>query len=90
METISALLAFCVCVCVGGGGGGGGDSPVTGESPSQRPVTRNFDFCLNGWIKNRESGDLRRHRAHYDVTLMIWMNKRGLHIQFILLLPWTI
>ena len=22
---------------------------------------------INGWINNREAGDLRRHRAHYDV-----------------------
>ena len=32
METFSALLAFCV-----------GNSPVTGEFPTQRPVTRSFD-----------------------------------------------
>ena len=32
METFSALLALCV-----------GNSPVTGESPSHRPVTRSFD-----------------------------------------------
>ena len=32
METFSALLALCV-----------GNSPVTGEFPSQRPVTRSFD-----------------------------------------------
>ena len=25
---------------------------------------------LNGWVNNREAGDLRRHRAHYDVTVM--------------------
>ena len=25
---------------------------------------------INGWVNNRESGDLRRHRAHYDVTVM--------------------
>ena len=23
-----------------------------------------------GWINNRDAGDLRRHRAHYDVTVM--------------------
>ena len=22
---------------------------------------------INGWVNNREAGDLRRHRAHYDV-----------------------
>ena len=26
---------------------------------------------LNGRVNNPESGDLRRHRAHYDVTVMI-------------------
>ena len=33
METFSALLALCV-----------GNSPVTGEFPAQRPVTRSFDI----------------------------------------------
>ena len=32
METFSALLAVCV-----------GNSPVTGEFPTQMPVTRSFD-----------------------------------------------
>ena len=32
-------------------------------------------FCLicawiNGWVNIREAGDLRRHRAHYDVIVM--------------------
>ena len=25
----------------------------------------------NGWASSRDAGDFRRHRAHYDVTLMI-------------------
>ena len=25
----------------------------------------------NGWANNREAGDLRRHRAHFDVTVML-------------------
>ena len=25
---------------------------------------------INGWVNDREAGDLRRHRAHYCVTLM--------------------
>ena len=25
---------------------------------------------INGWINNREAGDLRRHRVYYDVILM--------------------
>ena len=26
---------------------------------------------INDWVNNREVGDLRRYRAHYDVTVMI-------------------
>ena len=64
METFSALLAICA-----------GNSPVTVEFPAQRPVTRSFDIfselCLNnGWLNSGEAGDLRRHRAHYDVIVM--------------------
>ena len=63
-QTFSALLAVCE-----------GNSPVTGEFPTQRAVTRSFDgFVLsawmNGWVNNREAGDLRRHHAHYGVTIM--------------------
>ena len=36
METISALLAICA-----------GNSPVPGELPTQRPVTRSFDVFLD-------------------------------------------
>ena len=30
----------------------------------------NYLICawINGWVNNREAGDLRRHRAHYDIT----------------------
>ena len=66
METFSTLLALCA-----------GNSPVTGEFPSQRPVKWSFDvffdLCLNKQISkqsNRDAGDLRRNRAHHDVTLM--------------------
>ena len=27
---------------------------------------------INDWVNNREAGDLRRHRGHYDVTVMIF------------------
>ena len=36
METYSALLAICA-----------GNSPVTGEFPTQRPVTRSFDVFFH-------------------------------------------
>ena len=71
METFSALLALCA-----------GNSPVTGEVPLQRRVMRSFDvlvICtwINGWVNNREAGDLRRHRAHYDITVMwLWNDIR--------------
>ena len=65
METASALLALCE-----------GNSPVTGEFPSQKPVTRSFgvffDLRMNKvWANNRDAGDLRRHCAYYDVTIMM-------------------
>ena len=25
---------------------------------------------INGWVNNRDAGDLRRHRAHYDVIVI--------------------
>ena len=74
METFSASLDLCE-----------GNSPVTCEFPSQRPVTRSFDFNLNlrlnknGWKKHRDAGDLRCHRAHYDGTVMWFLFiRRGL------------
>ena len=46
METFSALLALCA-----------GNSPVTGEFPSQRPVTWSFDVFfdlrLNKWLSKQ-------------------------------------
>ena len=52
-----------------------GTSTVTGEFPSQRPVTRSFDVFFDlrpdkRFSNNREAGDLRSHRAHYDVTVI--------------------
>ena len=29
---------------------------------------------INGWVNNREAGDLRRYRAHYHATVMIPSN----------------
>ena len=47
------------------------------EFPSQIAVTRSFDiFSLifawtDGWVNNRDAGDLSRHRAHYGVTVVL-------------------
>ena len=48
-----------------------------GETPTQRPVTRSFDVFFDlrlnkRLIDNREAGDLRRYRGHYDVNVMIY------------------
>ena len=32
---------------------------------------------INGWVNNREAGDLRRRCAHYDVTKMGAANGLG-------------
>ena len=52
-----------------------GNSPVTGEFPSDRQWCGALMFSLiyawtKGWVNNQDAGDLRRHRAHYDVTVM--------------------
>ena len=60
--------------------------PLCGEFTGHRwiPLTKASDaefWCfiwsapeLNGWVKNREAGDLRRHRVHYDITVMELLN----------------
>ena len=64
METFAALLALCA-----------GNSPVPVNSPHNGQWRGALMFSLicvwiNGWINNREAGDLRRHRVYYDVTVM--------------------
>ena len=63
-KTFSALLALCE-----------GNPPITSGFPSQRPVTRVFDVFfdlrLNKRLSNnRDHGNLRRYRVHYDVNVM--------------------
>ena len=67
MRAFSALLAICA-----------GNSPVTGEFPSQRPVTRTFDVFFDlhlykqmskhswRWWLETPSGSLWRHCNAYD------------------------
>ena len=48
---------------------------VTGPLGGEFTGHRSQMFCLicawiNAWVNNREAGDLRRHRAHYDVIVM--------------------
>ena len=61
MEAFSALLAFCAF------------SPHKGQWRIALMFSLIYTW-INRWVNNREAGDLRRHRAHYD-------NFIGLHIQ---------
>ena len=52
-----------------------GEFTGPGEFPTQMPVMRSFDVFfglrLNKRLSNnREAGDLRRHRGHYDVIVI--------------------
>ena len=54
-------------------------SPVNSPHKSQWRVALMFSFIYswtNGWANNDEAGNLRRHHAHCDVTLMI-LEKTG-------------
>ena len=60
METFSVLLVLCV-----------GNS---GQIKCQQPGALMFSLIcawVNAWVNNREAGDLRCRRAHYDITVMI-------------------
>ena len=55
MEIFSALLAICA-----------GNLPVTAAL-----MFSLICAWINGWVNNRDAGDLRRHRAHYVVIAMV-------------------
>ena len=53
-------------------------SPVNSSHKGQWRGALMFSLIcawINGWVNNREAGDLRRHRAHYDITVMNGLNK---------------
>ena len=60
METFSELLAICAMEFTGHRW-----IPRTKASDAELWC---FLICawINGWVNNREAGDLRRHRTHYD------------------------
>ena len=48
-------------------------SPVNSPHKGQLRGALMFSLIcawINGWVNNRGAGDLRRHRAHHDVTVM--------------------
>ena len=80
METFSALLAICA-----------GNSPVPGEFPTQRPVTRSFDVYFdlrpNKWLSKQSWGwwfetlscSLWRHRNERVVHSFQGTESRPFH-----------
>ena len=68
---------------------------VTGPLCEQRPVTRSFDVFFDLRLnkrssKHRDGGDLRRHRVHYDVTVMFmtWRCAQSQGAPYCLRLAW--
>ena len=45
-------------------------SPVNSLHKGQWRGALMFSLIWNGWVNNHEAGDLRRHSAHYDATVM--------------------
>ena len=69
MVAFSALLALCV-----------GNSPVTGEFPSQRPVTQSFDVFFDLRLNKGFSKQWRRWRFETPLRLL-WRHCNGLFCQ---------
>ena len=62
MDAFSVLLAICA-----------GNSPVTGEFPTQRPLTRSFDVFFDPRLNKRLSEQSWGwwYNDHYDVIIMM-------------------
>ena len=68
METFSALLAICA-----------GNSPVPVNSPHKGQWHRALiSAWINGWVNNREAGDLRRNPP--IMTSLLWSSEPALLI----------
>ena len=54
-------------------------SPVNSPHKGQYRGALKFSLIcarINGWVNNRDAGDLRRHRTHYDVIVMrCWLSE---------------
>ena len=84
METFSALLALCAGIH---------RSPVNSPHKGQWRGALIFSLIcarINRWVNNGETGNLRRHRAHYDAIVMwckLFSVSLGLRVR-ILLAAW--
>ena len=52
------------------------NSPHKGQWRGALMFSLNWAWT-NGWVNNRDAGDLRRHCAHYDVTVMRYARHLG-------------
>ena len=90
METFSALLAICAR-----------NSPVLGEFPAQRPVTRSFDVFFHlrlnkrltkqswGWWFETLSCPLWRHCNDFDLTIVNVVTLSCTHSLYLHIKPHT-
>ena len=81
MEIFFALLALCVW-----------NSPVTGEFPSQRPVTWSF-WCFlwshtwtNGWVNNWDATVLHNFSWHLVISIQFLFRYKWLETLFYLII----
>ena len=65
METFSALLGLCE----------GGHRWIPLIKGQWHGALMFYLICAwtNGWVNTRDAGDLRHHRAHYDVIIIIYV-----------------
>ena len=70
METFSTLLALCA-----------GNSLVTGEFPSQRPVTRSFDVFIDMRLNKRLSKQSRR-RSFQTPLCSLWRHCSDMSVKY--------
>ena len=75
METFSASLALCA-----------GNSPVTGEFPSQRPVTRSFDVFFDRGLNKRLSKQSRNWWFETP-SCLLWRHRNVLNSKRKVLVP---
>ena len=67
--------------------------PVNSQHKGQWRRTLMFSLIcawINGWVNNREAGDLRCHCAHYDIIVMKWgltLRENLCYIWFLVLWP---
>ena len=83
METFSAFLTGHLC--------GEFTGPVQFPHKGQWRGALMFSLIciwINGWVNNREAGDWRRYRAHYDVTVMWNLRVSDLHMNCRDLITW--